>query len=174
MMNSLKSLTFIPAPPKTPHNPRFFRRERLLQWLQEQLQLAKDPAFAPVVKRWKKGEDGVKRPVDHIRRVKPFSSTRHHGFVVLTVRYGFKTLELKKGKAAIAVGTVEKLEGVLSTLIAATRAGELDGLLEPVKRAEAGKAKKAARADGGLVFITNGSRQQKYLSSPPVSCIAAA
>lgn len=43
-------------------------------------------------------------------------------------------LEFEKGKGAIAVGTVEKLEGVLATLIAATRAGELDGLLELTKR----------------------------------------
>ena len=143
-MNALKSLTFVPAPLKTPHNPTFYRRERLLQRLQEQLQLAKDASYAPVVKRWKKGDDGVKRPVDHIRRVKPWWRVDENGFVLLTVRYGFKSLEFDKGKAAIAVGTLDRLEGVLSTLIAATRAGELDGLLEPVKRAEAGKAKKAA------------------------------
>jgi hypothetical protein len=143
-MNSLKSLTFVPAPPKTPNNPTFYRRERLVQRLQEQLQLAKDPSFAPVVKRWKKGEDGVKRPVDHIRRVKPCWRVDENGFVVLTVRYGFKPLEFEKGKAAIAVGALDRLEGVLTTLIAATRNGELDGLLEPIKRAEAVKAKKVA------------------------------
>ena len=143
-MNSLKSLTFIPAPPKTPNNPTVFRRERLLQRLQEQLQLAKDPSFAPVVKRWKKGDDGVKRPVDHIRRLKPWWRVDENGIVVLTVRYGFKPIEFDKGKAAIAVGTVEKLEGVLTTLIAATRNGELDVLLKPVRRAEAEKEKKAA------------------------------
>jgi hypothetical protein len=65
------------------------------------------------------GGDGVKRPVDHIRLVKPWWRVDESGFVVLTVRYGFKTLELEKGKAAIAGGTVEKLEGVLTTLIAA-------------------------------------------------------
>ena len=143
-MSSLKSLTFIPAPPKAPNNPKFFRRERLLQRLQEQLQLAKDASYAPVVKRWKKGDDGVKRPVDHIRRVKPWWRVDESGFVVLTVRYGFKPVEFEKGKGAIAVGTVEKLEGVLATLIAATRNGELDAFLEPLKRSEAGKAKKAA------------------------------
>ena len=143
-MNSLKSLTFVPAPPKTPNNPTFYRRERLLQRLQEQLQLAKDPSFAPVIKRWKKGEDGVKRPVDHIRRVRPWWRVDGNGFVVLTVRHGFKTLEFEKGKAAIAVGTVEKLEGVLMTLIDATRSGELDAFLEPVKRIETEKGKRAA------------------------------
>ena len=143
-MNTLKSLTFVQAPPKTPNNPTFYRRERLLQRLQEQLQLAKDPSFAPVIKRWKKGDDGVKRPVDHIRRVRPWWRVDEKGFVVLTVRYGFKPLEFEKGKAAIAVGTVEKLEGVLTTLIAATRAGELDGLLELTKRIGTMKGKKAA------------------------------
>ena len=143
-MNSLKSLTFIPAPPKTPNNPTFFRRERLLQRLQEQLQLVKDPAFAPVIKRWKKGEDGVKRPVDHIRRVKPWWKVDGSGFVVLTVRYGFKPLEFEKGKGAIAVGTVDKLEGVLTTLMAATRNGELDALLEAATGLDRVKARKAA------------------------------
>lgn len=143
-MNSLKSLTFVPAPPKTPNNPTFYRRERLLQRLQEQLQLLKDPSYAPVIKRWKKGEDGVKRPVDHIRRVKPWWRVDEKGFTVLTVRYGFKPLEFEKGKAAIAVGTVEKLEGVLTTLIAATRSGELDAFLEASTGLGMAKAKKAA------------------------------
>lgn len=143
-MNTLKSLTFVPAPPKTPHNPTFYRRERLLQRLQEQLLLIKDPSYAPVIKRWKKGEDGVKRPVDHIRRVKPWWRIDENGFTVLTVRYGFKPLEFEKGKAAIAVGTVEKLESVLTTLIAATRSGELDAFLEASTGLEKGKGKKAA------------------------------
>ena len=143
-MNSLKSLTFVPAPPKTPNNPMVFRRERLLQRLQEQLQLLKDPSYAPVIKRWKKGEDGVKRPVDHIRRVKPWWRVDEKGFTVLTVRYGFKPLEFEKGKAAIAVGTVEKLESVLMTLIAATRSGELDAFLEAATGLGMAKAKKAA------------------------------
>ena len=143
-MSNLKTLTFVPAPLRTPHNSTQFRRERLLQRLQEQVQLLKDPAFAPVVKRWKKGEDGVKRPVDHIRRLKPWWRVDDKGFTVLTVLYGFKPLEFEKEKAAIAVGTVEKLEGVLMTLIAATRAGELDGLLELTKRIGTMKGKKAA------------------------------
>ena len=143
-MNTLKSLTFVPAPAKAPHNPTFLRRERLLQRLQEQLQLAKDPSYSPVVSRLKQGDDGVKRPVERHRRIKPWWKMDENGFVVLTVRYGFKTLEFEKGKSAIAVGTVEKLEGVLSTLIAATRAGELDGLLELSTRIGTMKGKKVA------------------------------
>ena len=143
-MNSLKSLTFVAAPPKTINNPSAIRRERLVQRLQEQLQLAKDPSFAPLVTRWKKGEDGIKRPVEHPRRLKPWWKVDGSGLIVLTVRYGFKTLEFEKGKGAIAVGTVEKLEAVLTTLIAATRAGELDGLLDAATGRSSSKNKKAA------------------------------
>ena len=143
-MNTLKSLTFVQAPPKTPNNPTFHRRERLVQRLEEQLELAKNPSFVPVITRWKKDEDGAKRPIEHHRRIKPWWKADEKGFVVLTVRYGFKPLEFEKGKAAIAVGTVEKLEGVLKTLIAATRSGELDGLLEASTALGKAKAKKAA------------------------------
>lgn len=143
-MTALKSLTFIQAPPKTPNNPTLFRRERLLQRLEEQLQLAKDPSYAPFVKRWKNTDDGVKRPVEHIRRLKPWWRVDASGFVVLTVRYGFTLLEFEKGKAAIAVGAREKLEGVLSTLIAATRSGELDTFLDALSKRDSPKAKKAA------------------------------
>ena len=143
-MNTLKSLTFVATPPKSLNNPTAYRRERLVQRLQEQLQLAKNPSFAPVLTRWTKGDDGVKRPVEHHRRIKPWWRVDDSGFVVLTVRHGFKTLEFEKGKGAIAVGTMDKLEGVLATLITATRAGELDGLLELTKRIGTMKGKKAA------------------------------
>lgn len=61
-MNSLKSLSFVAAPPKAINNLTTTRRERLVQRPQEQLQLAKYLSFAPVVTRWKKGEDGCRPP----------------------------------------------------------------------------------------------------------------
>jgi hypothetical protein len=87
-------------------------------------------ASNPTLKRWKKTPDGAKTLVDHSRRLKPWWKADEKGFVVLTVRSGFKTLEFEKGKAAIAVGAIDRLDGVFTTLIAAARAGELDGLLE--------------------------------------------
>jgi hypothetical protein len=67
-----------------------------------------------------------------------------HGNVVLTVRSGFKILEFEKGKPGIVVGSVDKLDGVLATLISAARAGELDPMLEQAKAARAAPKKKAA------------------------------
>jgi hypothetical protein len=76
--------------------------------------------------------------------LKPWWRVDASGFVVLTVRYGFTPIEFEKGKAAIAVGAREKLEGVLSTLIAATRSGELDAFLDALSKREPMKAKRAA------------------------------
>ena len=65
--------------------------------------------------------------------------------MVLTVRYGAKPIEFEKGKAAIAVGKVEKLKPVLETVIAAVQAGELDGVLAQMsKTAVLTKGKRAA------------------------------
>ena len=50
--------------------------------------------------------------------------------VLLVLRSGLKTLELEKGKPAVVVGSRDKLQSVLETLIAAVRAGELDSALE--------------------------------------------
>ena len=129
-MNTLKSLTFTVLPQPFVHNPKFARRQRLIERLEEQRRLAQEPTFIPVVKRWKKTADGSRALVDHPRRLKPWWKADEKGFVVLTVRSGFKTLEFEKGKAAIAVGARDRLDGVFTTLIAAARAGELDGLLE--------------------------------------------
>ena len=45
------------------------------------------------------------------------------------VRCGLKAIEFEKGKAGITVGKMERLDGVISTLIEAARNGELDTLL---------------------------------------------
>ncbi|MDC1213857.1 hypothetical protein N8000_05215 [Rhodospirillales bacterium] len=44
----------------------------------------------------------------------------------MSVKAGLKKVEFEKGKTAIKVGAVSKLQGVLQTLIEATNAGELD------------------------------------------------
>ena len=68
--------------------------------------------------------------VEQMKPLRPNWRTDSKGAVVLTVRYGFKTIEFEKGKAGIAVPSRDKLIGVIDTLIAAVRAGELDGILE--------------------------------------------
>ena len=132
-MSNLKSLTFTIAPASSQTNPKLVRRQRLIERLNEQLQLAQAPTFSPTRKRREVTPDGTRRLVEYSRTIKPWWKADANGNLVLTVRYGLKTIEFEKGKAGIAVGAQERLLPTIRTLIAATNAGELDGLLEPQK-----------------------------------------
>lgn len=145
-MSHLSSLSFTTAPQKT-YDPKRVRRQRLIDRLEEQKRLAADPSFIPVDRRWKKNPDGSKSIFDHYRRIKPWWTNDAAGTVILTVRAGVRVLEFEKGKAGILVGTMDRLEEVVDILIAAVRAGEFDGLLDPPKEAQRQsipKPKKAA------------------------------
>jgi hypothetical protein len=143
-MNHLKSLSFTTVT-KGAGNPVLMRRAKMIARLEDQRNLAKDPTFAPTVLRWVKGDDGIKQRVEVKKPLRPSWRMDATGAMVLTVRYGFKTIEFEKGKAGIAVPSKEKLVGVIDTLIAAVRAGELDGILEQQGSARSvPKAKRAA------------------------------
>jgi len=68
--------------------------------------------------------------------IKPWWRADGNGNFLLTLKSCLKVVEFEKGKAAISVGPQEKLKRVLDTLIAATRAGKLDRLLEPASGLE--------------------------------------
>ena len=143
-MNYLKSLSFT-AVTKVSNNPVLMRRNKLIARLEDQKNLAKDPTYAPTALRWVKLPDGSKKKVEVKKPLRPSWRADLTGAVVLTVRFGFKTIEFEKGKAGIAVQSKEKLIGVIDTLIAAVKAGELDAVLEQQGAARAvTKTKKAA------------------------------
>lgn len=129
-MSHLKSLTFTVSPQQIARNPKLIRRQKLVDRLEDQLRLAKDPSYAPVIRRWKRSEDGPKVPVDLHRQIRQWWRPDGAGNLVLVLRSGLKTLELEKGKPAVVVGPPERLVGVIETLIAAAKAGELDAALE--------------------------------------------
>jgi hypothetical protein len=129
-MSILKSLTFTVSPQQVARNPKLIRRQKLVDRLQDQLQLAKDSSYAPMVRRWKRAQDGVRSPVDIQKQIHPWWREDGTGSLVLVLRSGLKTLELEKGKPAVVVGSQDKLGSVLETLIAAAKAGELDTALE--------------------------------------------
>ena len=62
---------------------------------------------------------------------------------MFSVRLGGKPVEFDKGKSGIAVASAEKLPGMIDTLIAAVRNGELDSVLSQVKRPPIQKKKAA-------------------------------
>jgi hypothetical protein len=129
-MSALKSLTFAPMPEKQGRDPRTTRRLKLIEKLEEQRTLIKNPEFMPVRRRWLRNADGTRSVSEVSRRLKPWWRTDPKGNVVLSVKYGFSTIEFEKGKAGIVVGKAEKLDSVLSTLIDAVKNGEIDNLLE--------------------------------------------
>jgi hypothetical protein len=139
-MSHLKSLTLTSL--TTNADPHLARRQRLLERLNEQLELAKDPTYAPIERRWVKSDDGTRRPVDSHRVIKPWWRTDGAGNLVLTLKNGLKVIEIEKGKPAIVVGTPDKLIPTLNTAIAAVKAGELDRLLDGVNDSRSPRAKK--------------------------------
>jgi hypothetical protein len=129
-MNHLKSLTLTLAPHRSERNPKLIRRQRLIERLEEQQKLIGDPNLTVLVRPWIKDLEGVKQPIETQRRIKPWWKADANGSLVLILKNGLKTIEIEKGKPGIVVGPLARLEPVLSTLIAAARAGELDAALE--------------------------------------------
>ena len=113
-MSAFKSLT-LTALPKAEHSPVQLRRSRLIERLEDQKSLLKDPAYDRVVQRWKK-HDGERVLTERKLPVRPWWRTDETGQVVFFVRIGWKALELEKGKAGIVAGTMEKLPPGARTL----------------------------------------------------------
>jgi uncharacterized protein DUF6641 len=141
-MAILKNLAFA-AVPNGRRSLVVQRRERLAERLSDQLALVKDPSFTRTVRRWRQ-QDGQKVQVDHAVRIRPWWMTDNKGQTILTVRYGIRPIEFEKGKAGIVVGSPQKLSEVIEALISATRAGELDVMLEQSKPRNSSSKKLAA------------------------------
>jgi hypothetical protein len=129
-MSNMKSLSLIVAPTASSLSPKLRRRQNLIERLEEQQQLAKDPNFTISVRRWIKDTEGVKQLIEVQKRIKPWWRKDATGSLYMILKSGLTRLVLDKGMTAIAVGTPDKLEGVIVTLLAAAKAGELDGALE--------------------------------------------
>ena len=129
-MSALKSLTFAPMPERQGRDPRLTRLLKLIEKLEEQRALIKNPNYTLVRRKWQRSDDGTRSMVEVSRRVKPWWRTDSKGTVVLSVKYGFSTIEFEKGNRGIVVGKPEKLDSTIVTLIDAVKTGEIDTLLE--------------------------------------------
>ena len=129
-MSNMKTLTLIIAPTSSSLSPKLLRRQNLIERLEEQRELAKDPNYTITSRHWIKDREGIKQLVEIQKRVKPWWAKDPTGSLYMVLRSGLRRLVLDKGMTAIAVGTPDKLEDVISTLIAAAKAGELDRALE--------------------------------------------
>ncbi|TFW53494.1 hypothetical protein CT676_41535 [Bradyrhizobium sp. MOS001] len=129
----LKSLTFVPQP-KVSSDPLILKRERMVSRLEDQKKLFADPLYQRRIKRWEKKEGGEKVLVEKPLRTSKWWQQDQNGGYVMTVKVGSKRIEFEKGKAAIAVGPLEKLPTVIDALIKAVRAGELDSQLSEASK----------------------------------------
>src|SRR3954452_12376670 len=89
-------------------------------------------------------EGDEKRIVSKQQKVRPWWRTDSAGHLFMSIRMGGRVVEFEKGKSAVAVSSKDKLPNVITTLIEAIRAGELDDVLAQAKRPGFGKVKKAA------------------------------
>ena len=99
--------------------------------LWEQIQLAKSQAtgtaFTPTKLRTIKDADtGVRRQIEHPKRVKPWWFTSDNGKTAVCVRYGARVLELAKGKFAVELPAHAQLVATLELIKTAVLNGELD------------------------------------------------
>ena len=143
-MKALKSLTFasLTSTQQTPVNAR---RLKLIAHLEDQIVLARDPHHMRLRHRWVIQDDGTKTRVEQRKALRRWWRADASGKVYLTVRYGSKAIEFEKGKSAIVLADESKLVETLETVIAATKAGELDEQLsQHAKIRGLAKTKKAA------------------------------
>lgn len=141
-MSVFKSLTFTTVP-KTENSPLLRRRSKMIERLEEQKLLLKDPAYVRVVQRWKK-QDGERVLTDKRLQVRPWWRMDEKGQIIFSMRVGAKPVEFEKGKAGVLAGSKEKLPDVIDTLIAALRSGELDPMLQQANAIRPAPKRKAA------------------------------
>jgi hypothetical protein len=141
-MAVLKSLTFTTLP-NPGGNPILDRRTKIIARLEEQKLILKDPDYTRTVRNWVK-KDGERLMVEKQQRVPLWWRQHPNGSYALFVRSGLKPIEFEKGKAAIAVPSLDKLPSVIDTLITAVRNGELDEQL--VQGSKVGMVKKSKAA----------------------------
>jgi len=128
-MSFLQTLTLV----KQTSNPQLSSLERkkrkLVQRISEQIELAKNPLFAPTIKKRVKRDDGTTAVVDVQKRMKRWWKTTANGAVELTLRDGNRVLELAKGKDAIALASKDEVQATLEAISQAVSEGEFDTLL---------------------------------------------
>lgn len=139
---ALKSLNFTTLPASS-RNSADARRAKIIARLEEQKRLLADSSYVRISKRWVK-IDGQRSQIEKQQRVFPWWRPGPNGSLVFFVRLGGKPIEFDKGKSGIAVQSADKLEGVIDTVIAAVRSGELDAALEQAVKAKAAPKKRAA------------------------------
>jgi hypothetical protein len=133
-LDSLNTLKLTDA--KRPKNqpPIVQRRNKLINKLWEQLELAKAKHGGKdfVVKRYKNVKDleGNIKSIEKPKRIKPWWFTSSTGTLCINVFYGSKVLELADGKTAVEAENLANVIEVLELLKREVELGTFDAAIE--------------------------------------------
>ena len=146
-MSMLAKLNLTQLKRPTSKSPQDKRRDNLIQKLEEQSKLAEHEAkgtkYVVSKNAWTRDEAGNKTRITRDKLIRPWYFADGAG-MSLTIRYGARVLDLGKGKKAIAVGSVKEVPDVITAVINAVKAGELDLAMEAA--IQAAKTKGTARS----------------------------
>ena len=149
-MTSLKTLTFKIIERNRRESEITARRHKLIVKLEEQQKVlehhVKSVQYVVTRPKWMQNDRGERVLVQKQRVIRPWFFERDGGYY-LQVKYGTRILSVDGVHNAIFVKGISDLSGVLSELIAATEAGELDlaiaKALKPKPKYKPGAAKSA-------------------------------
>jgi hypothetical protein len=133
-MATLETLKFIDAKKPKNQSPLVQRRNKLVNKLWEQVELAKARHCGTdfVVNRHKNVKDlegNIKR-IEKPKRIKPWWFTSSSGQLCINVFYGSKLLELAKGKTAVEAKDLENVIELLELLKHEADKGTFDSAIE--------------------------------------------
>jgi hypothetical protein len=135
MSQILSSLKLVTAKRNSVHDPIQFRRQRVSQKLQEQIEMAtclsKGEMFTVKRQRNVRDENGILQSVEVSKKPKEWWFVQNNR-VCVQVRYGNKVVALnaKGDKNSVEVSNSEELITVLMKLNEAVLSGELDSQIE--------------------------------------------
>ena len=149
-MAFLKTLTFKTIERNRRESEIIARRKKLLVKLKEQQKVlerhVKGEQYTDTRPKWMQNNHGERVRVQKQRVIRPWFFEKDSGYY-LQVKYGTRTLSVDGVHNAIFVEAISDLSRVLSELIAATEAGELDAAiakaLKPKPKYKPGAAKSA-------------------------------
>ncbi|GGD87083.1 hypothetical protein GCM10011515_03210 [Tsuneonella deserti] len=149
LVSILKTLKLAAAAPANPGASEFGFRDKLLCYLNEQKALAEaeiaGTRFTATRKVTRTNEAGEKVRVDAPRQVRKGWFTDGSGKMFFQLRHGNRPLELAKGMNAIAVDGLAEVPVIISSIIDATNAGELDPQLTAARDARRANFKPRAK-----------------------------
>ena len=149
-MASLKTLTFKTIERNRRESEIIARRHKLIVKLEEQQKILehhmKGEQYVVTRPKWMQNDRGERVLVQKQHVIRPWFLERDGGYY-LQVKYGTRILSVDGIHNAIFVEAISDLSGVLSELIAAAEAGELDAAIaqaiKPKPKYKPGAAKSA-------------------------------